>query len=160
VVKTTCVVIKQGKNMQFKPQKSEKRLKIERALAECPMGLTRDEMIERLELTAEEVSSVVVNLKSCGMLESSGPRRTPRYKLAKPKSVEDVAAKPVKNGTSSGFYDGAELRPYDGRPGANDHMQFGSVTNGKWTPYKPPGLMCVGAAGPVPVSIGTRRFAV
>jgi len=36
-------------------------------------------------------------------------------------------------------YDGAELRPYTGRPGANDHKQCGSMVGGKWQPYKPAG---------------------
>lgn len=53
-------------------------------------------------------------------------------------------------------YDGAELRPYEGRSDANDFKQHGSVVGGLWQPYKAPGLMCVGAAGPV--STG-RRFA-
>lgn len=56
-------------------------------------------------------------------------------------------------------YDGAELRPYEGRTDANDHMQHGSVVGGKWTPYTLPGLMCVGAAGPVAIgsSSGASR---
>jgi len=41
-------------------------------------------------------------------------------------------------------YDGAELRPYEGRPDANQHMQYGSMVGGKWQPYKPPGLVCTG----------------
>lgn len=36
-------------------------------------------------------------------------------------------------------YDGAELRPYTGRPGANDHKRCGSMVGGKWQPYKPAG---------------------
>lgn len=57
-------------------------------------------------------------------------------------------------------YDGAELKPYEGRPGANDHMKCGTVVNGVHKPYTPPGLMCVGAAGPVPVSGGNRKLAL
>jgi hypothetical protein len=55
-------------------------------------------------------------------------------------------------------YEGKELLPYTGRPDANDHMQCGSVEGGVWKPYTPPGLMCVGAAGPVPLSNGQVRF--
>lgn len=57
-------------------------------------------------------------------------------------------------------YSGAELAPYQGRPEANNHMQHGSVVGGKWQPYTTPGLMCVGAAGPVALQPAARgRFA-
>lgn len=57
-------------------------------------------------------------------------------------------------------YDGAELKPYTGRPDANDHMNCGTVVNGTWKPYTPPGLHLVGATGPVVLaSGGGRRFA-
>lgn len=57
------------------------------------------------------------------------------------------------------IYDGAELRPYEGRPGANDHQQFGSVVNGKQVPYTPPRPVCVGAAGPMNMVHGQVRYA-
>lgn len=56
-------------------------------------------------------------------------------------------------------YNGAELKPYTGRPGANDHMQFGSVVNGKTVPYSAPRPVCVGAAGPILSSHSQVRFA-
>lgn len=67
---------------------------------------------------------------------------------------------PHRAGTAGGLYDGAELAPYTGRTDANDHMQHGSMVGGAWRPYTPPGLMCVGAAGPVPLGGAQRgRFA-
>lgn len=56
-------------------------------------------------------------------------------------------------------YDGSELRQYEGRPGANDHMQHGSVVNGKPVPYTPPRPVCVGAAGPMSMVHGQVRYA-
>lgn len=67
---------------------------------------------------------------------------------------------PHRAGTAGGLYDGAELAPYTGREDANQHMLHGSMENGVWKPYTPPGLMCVGAAGPVPLGGAQRgRFA-
>jgi hypothetical protein len=40
-----------------------------------------------------------------------------------------------------------ELRPFDGRPGANDHMQHGSLRNGVAVPYAPPAPQCTGTKG-------------
>lgn len=72
-------------------------------------------------------------------------------KLATPTDV------PHRNSTTRDVYDGAALLPFDSRPGANDHMQHGSVSGGQWKPYTPPGLMCVGAAGPVEAASSARR---
>jgi hypothetical protein len=66
---------------------------------------------------------------------------------------------PGERFTTRETYTAPELKPYTGRPGANDHMQCGSVSGGVWQPYKPPGLMCVGAAGPVQIGGGQVRFA-
>ena len=84
---------------------------------------------------------------------TNGPGFTPPRKLGKvQKPSTDLFKRPV--------YDGAELRPYSGRPDANDHMNCGTVVGGVWKPYTPPGLHLVGAAGPVVLSAGGgRRFA-
>ena len=86
----------------------------------------------------------------------NGPGHTMR-----PLPVFDAPVQiPHKSGTVNGHYMGAELRPYEGRPEANDHMACGSMVGGVWRPYTPPGLMCVGAAGPVAVGGAQRgRFA-
>lgn len=44
-------------------------------------------------------------------------------------------------------YSGAELQPFDGRPGCNDHMKFGSLRNGVAVPYAPPAPQCTGTKG-------------
>lgn len=55
-------------------------------------------------------------------------------------------------------YQGQELRPYEGRPGANDHMKCGTVVNGVHKPYAKPGSMCVGSALVETQGSGQRRF--
>ena len=87
------------------------------------------------------------------------PKNGPGH-TKKPLPVLDTPAEyPVRTGTAGGTYNGAELKPYTGRPDANDHMACGSMVGGALRPYTPPGLMCVGAAGPVATGGGgTRRL--
>lgn len=42
-------------------------------------------------------------------------------------------------------YQGHELRPYEGRPDANQHMQYGSRRGKGIVPYATPKPQCVGA---------------
>jgi hypothetical protein len=44
-------------------------------------------------------------------------------------------------------YSGAELRPFGGCPGCNDHMRHGSLRNGAVVPYAPPAPQCTGTKG-------------
>ena len=85
---------------------------------------------------------------------SNGPGHTPSVL---PRFTEPSSDKWCSYSTKKP-YDGAELKPYEGRPDANDHKNFGSVVGGVWQPYKPPGLMCVGIAGPVPITGSQVRF--
>lgn len=91
---------------------------------------------------------------------TNGPGYT-RSKWAEGQVVFKAAqARTVDTHHMRGTYDGAELRPYTDRTDANDHMRHGSMVGGKWQPYTPPGLMCVGAAGPVALLPAARgRFA-
>ena len=50
----------------------------------------------------------------------------PRVTLQKPKVPTVVREAPVRNGNAKGTYNGAELRPYSGRPGALDAYKIPS----------------------------------
>jgi hypothetical protein len=53
-----------------------------------------------------------------------------------------------------------ELKPYEGRPGANDHLKYGSLVNGVKIPYRRPGLFCVGVAPTASLAGSARRFPI
>lgn len=142
-------------------------------------GVTVKEIAEQLDKPCRGVKVAVSNLTAKEKIESDFTKRgvparyTAAYQapqMATPmngpghtmKPLGKLAAptySPLRNGTSTGIYDGAELRPYADRRNANDHMLHGRVEGGEWRPYTPPGLMCVGVVGPVAVSGTQRRFA-
>jgi hypothetical protein len=67
---------------------------------------------------------------------------------------------PHKNGTVYEKYIPVELKPYEGRPGANDHLKYGSLVNGVKIPYRRPGLFCVGVAPTASLAGSARRFPI
>lgn len=87
------------------------------------------------------------------------PKNGPGYTATKDPRFYAASSDRITNGTKRDVYTGCELKPYTGRPDANDHMNFGSVVNGIEVPYTPPRPVCVGVAGPVPLSTGQVRYA-
>jgi len=66
---------------------------------------------------------------------------------------------PIKPSTAKGTYNGAELRPFDGRPGAMDAFDLPSVVGGVPVERTRPALICAGVRDVGPSGGGTRRFA-
>lgn len=73
------------------------------------------------------IQQALNQLEKMGLLESKG--LTPcRYSI-----------KPLPKKQGYERYQGIELRPYTGRPDANDHMRHGSMVSGVNVGYKPAG---------------------
>ena len=139
-------------------------------------GSTTSTIVAATHLDKRNVEKALDNLRNAHeIFNSNGGRRPATYTAEPPRMTQPVngpghtmrplgkldapASSPLRNSTTNSNYDGAELRPYEGRTDANTHMQHGSVVGGVWQPYKAPGLMCVGAAGPVSTGSPGRRFA-
>ena len=140
-------------------------------------GVTVQEIASQLNQPKDRVKVAVNNLSSKDKIDAHSPRRSApaKYTAAyqKPSLSQPVNGPgcnlidlgklatptdvPHRNSTTRDVYDGAELRPFDSRPGANDHMQHGSVSGGQWNPYTPPGLMCVGVPAQADAASSARR---
>lgn len=147
----------------MKSQKSPHRIAIENLLLETKRHLSRDEIAQMCNVTKRQVTSVLQVMRDSapgGVLDSfkdpSGLGHLYRVIPAEPKPNR---IQPVRPGTTSGYYMGAELRPYEGRPGAMDAFELPSVVNGERVPRTAPRLLCVGKAGPAAVqAAGQPRF--
>jgi hypothetical protein len=128
-------------------------------------GCTPAEITEALGLVRRTVNKAVENLSASYKIHNINPNKRPAMY-----SVDKLAPSPVMTKPNNGpgythkplgkieaesnlfkrpVYKGEELKPYTGRPDANDHQQCGTIVNGVWKPYTPPGLMCVGISSPV-----------
>ena len=87
------------------------------------------------------------------------PKNGPGH-TKKPLPVLDTPAEyPVRTGTVGGTYSGAELKAFDGRPGAMDAFDKPSLVAGTQVERTRPALICAGVRDVGPSGGGTRRFA-
>ena len=145
--------------------KSPDRQTVETLLTETKRHLTVEEIAIMGSLVVDRVRAILDRLRHstrsgslAGMLDSKQFNCRFAYRIVPRNTVEiDI---PVKAGTTFGTYDGAELRPYEGRPGAMDAFELPSVVNGERVPRTAPRLLCVGKAGHSAVQAsGQQRFA-
>lgn len=144
--------------------KSPDRTTVESILTGTTRHLAVEEIATLGQLTHERVRAIIDRLRYAtragslvGALDSKQFNGRYGYRIVPRNAVEMEI--PVKAGTTFGTYDGAELQPYSGRPGAMDAFELPSVVNGERVPRTAPRLLCVGKAGPAAVqAAGQPRF--
>lgn len=148
----------------MKSKKSTHRIAIENLLLETKRHLSRDEIAQMCNVTKRQVISVLQAMRDYstpgGVLDSfQDPAGLGHLYRVMPAETKPNRIQPVRPGTTSGNYMGAELQPYSGRPGAMDAFELPSVVNGERVPRIAPRLLCVGKAGPAAVqAAGQPRF--
>jgi len=83
------------------------------------------------------------NMHAAGQVVNAGTHNKPLWRLTTADDLVRDAQGPMHQ--HAGTYDGAELRPYTGRPGAMDAYALPSLANGVRVPAKRPEAQCVGA---------------
>ena len=82
--------------------------------------------------------SIIQSLLTAKQIVNTGTPQQPKYRM------RGEAATNAAHHRDWGRYDGAELRPYTGRPGAMDAFNLPSSVNGKHVQPKRITAMCVG----------------
>lgn len=90
-----------------------------------------------VELSAAR--AIIKTLVTAKFAINIGTAQQPRYRR------RSEAHTGVSYQRHHGRYDGAELRPYTGRPGAMDAFKLPSMVQGQSVPARRPSAMCVGA---------------
>ncbi len=119
--------------MQFRSNadalRSDLRISIEALLPLYPSGITTTFVTDHLGARRKSVQGVLNRLVTHGLVISTAPGR-PNTKYIW-KTEMTVIAPPNCVNKMSGTYDGKELKPFDGRPNCNQHLQHPSVIGGK-----------------------------
>lgn len=153
---TLCLFEKQlkaPKKMQMPigtgPVKSKERLAVERELqkhSKQGVALTPQRLVSILGADLDLVRKILANMRKQGTAVNVGTLHAPAYRT--PERRQESAPAALANPrtvTGRGPYEGKELRPFDGRPGAMDAFLLPSVVNGQRTEPRRPVAMCVSA---------------
>lgn len=92
--------------------------------------------LSNVELSAAR--AIIKTLVTAKLAINIGTAQQPRYRR------RSEAATNAAYHRDWGRYDGAELRPYTGRPGAMDAFRLPSLVQGQSVPARRPSAMCVG----------------
>lgn len=111
------------------PALSEERRHVEDVLRNAAEPLTPTVITSRSGVERARVTIVLQRLRLDGLAVNMGTPAKPRWRWranASTWKAPVTAAERVSNSSVHGTYDGAELRPFDGRPGAMDFKKWPS----------------------------------
>lgn len=114
--------------------KSQTRIVVEQILEENTKrgGINPVRIAEIMGIAVSSVRAAINPLRDTGAITNVGTQSKPMYVMSRvAQTKQRVAVKYVP----SGCYDGAELRPFDGRPGAMDAYSLPSLRDGQRYPY-------------------------
>lgn len=124
--------------------KSASRILVESILAEHTKrgGISIPRIAEIAGIDVSTVRKALTPLRDLHQLVNVGTMRSPVYLLSG--APLPTTAQPIKF-VSKDTYDGAELRPYEGRPGAMTAYSLPSLKDGARVPYNGIRPMLVGS---------------
>ena len=107
------------------PNKTDLCRELEKLLAKHPTGLTALELAKRVDVDLQDVRGTLSNMRTREVIGSTDPHKhSTRYYLI---THDVVVAAPNTTSRMEGVYIPArDNPPMPGRPGMDDHMQFGS----------------------------------
>lgn len=111
-----------------------------------PEALTSDQVAVRTGLPLEDVRSHLMNLCAAGQAHRAGTARQRKTYRAGGRPAEEAQPLPIRPSTARGDYEGRELMPYTGRPGAMRAFELHSLENGQRVPRRRPTLMSTEAS--------------
>lgn len=119
------------------------RLAVEAVLRTADSALSAEEIAGRSGLDLHEARKQIANICKMGHAHNTNPghRAQARYlRGTLPPPTRAQAAVSVSRVTAD-HYDGRELRPYEGRPGAMDAFALPSLQGGELVPRRAPRLI-------------------
>lgn len=136
-------------------QTSQARMAVEAVLREARIALSPRTIAQRATLDHDltRVRRILQALRADGRIVNVGTTAMPQYRM---RGTPDTPAATERLPYGCGHYDGAELRPYSGRPGAMDAFACPSRNGDQLTPYRGPRSQCVGDGQLEPFSYSRR----
>lgn len=124
-------------------QTSRARLTVEKTLEAAQEPLSPVAIANRTEPPVDlpQVRRILQALRVDGYIVNVGTANAPRYRHRNAGKTPSTRSSEPR---TSGRYDGSELKPFSGRPGAMDAFACPSLSGGKLTPYRGPRPQCVG----------------
>lgn len=124
-MKPTSDIARHTRSEPRAPNLSPERLAVERVLNEAsePPGTTT--VARRAGVTHSQATVILQRLRADGKAANVSVNRNARWRKGAAKASTPSAA-PINNRSMGGTYDGAELRPFDKRPGAMDFKKWPS----------------------------------
>jgi ribosomal protein S25 len=127
------------------PEEIYDRRSLERKAVEALMRatgqiapLTAVEVAARCEIAPALARGVLNHLAEIGLIENVTPHTLPAHYAMR---IRVAAPPPAAAWRDGDDYDGRELRPYVGRPGAMRAFELPSLVDGTRTPRRPPILI-------------------
>lgn len=121
--------------------KTQDRKAVEAVLHGARVGegsLTPQRIASLAGIELKSARSIIQSLMTAKQIVNTGTSQQPKYRM------RGEAGSDSSYQRDWGRYDGAELRPYTGRPSSMDAFDLPSVVNGKHVQPKRPTAMCVG----------------
>lgn len=100
------------------------RMALEACMRRAGEALSPERLASLSGIDEKSVRRLLQNMRVDGLGVNVGTRSEPRWRL-RFDSAAQVPAR-ISNAQANGTYDGAELRPFDKRPGAMDFKQWPS----------------------------------
>lgn len=107
------------------------------------LGLSPQQIASATGLPIQTIRTTLANMAAAGQATNAGNTRTPLWRLPNASDQASNDMNPMHK--HAGTYDGAELRPYTGRPGAMDAFTLPSLANGQRVAARRPSAQLVGA---------------
>lgn len=130
------------------PLKSAERVAIEAEITKHSAkgaSLTPQRLAGLTGASLELVRKTLANMLRYGVITNVGTQKAPAYFLNdKEQADQSASLANIRHAVHNTTYGGAELRPFDGRPGAMDAYKLPSVVNGKEIEPRRITAMCVG----------------
>lgn len=135
-------------------QTSRGRLAVESVLQRAQEPLSPQDVAERVGSIIDlvHVRRILQALRADRVIVNVGTTNRPQYRMRGKTGTSQAPHRSYGAGT----YDGAELRPFAGRPGAMDAFACPSLNGDQLTPYRGPRAQCVGAGQPEAFSYSRR----
>jgi hypothetical protein len=125
---------------RVRPAPSARRAAIEAhintATRESP--LTAEQIAGRIGVDPAVVRPHISNICACGRAHNTTAGQQPAMYAPGPAPLKMPARTTERRHAHPDHYDGAELRPYTGRPGAMDAFALPSLRGGVRMPHRPP----------------------
>lgn len=110
-----------------------------------PPGLSPQQLASATGVDIKQVRAALGTMRDLGQVVNAGTLNKPLWRQHTPADAAQAQAKADRPTYGTGTYDGAELRPYQGRPGAMDAFDSPSLVQGQCVPARRASAQLVGA---------------